>query len=140
MPDFQAEIKSLYKPQPTEMMEHINKWVAIISLGSMVLSMTFVSAFTYVFYHPLFTFHLICLSFLSAFGQFIVYTMIKLFKQHIVPFIITIRKILTVLISIIIYHHRTSWIQLVGMGVVIVSVIYEFIDEAKSKKEAAKEE
>lgn len=121
-------------------MEHINKWVAIISLGSMIISLTIVSSFTYAFYHPLFTFHLICLSFLSAFGQFIVYTMIKLFKQHIVPFIITIRKILTVLISIIIYNHRTSYIQLFGMGVVIISVIYEFIDEAKSKKEEVKME
>lgn len=32
LPDFQAEIKSVYKPQPMEMMTDINKWVTIISV------------------------------------------------------------------------------------------------------------
>ena len=31
LPDFQAEIKSVYKPQPMEMMTIINKWVSVIS-------------------------------------------------------------------------------------------------------------
>ena len=41
LPDFQAEIKSVYKPQPMEMMTAINKWVAIVAfLYSCILAET----------------------------------------------------------------------------------------------------
>lgn len=106
------------------MMEHINKWVAIVSLCSMVASLTAPYAFIYCFFHPYFVVHLIALSLLSALGQFVVYTMIKLFKQHIVPFVITTRKIFTVVLSIIFYHHKTSMIQMSGMLIVIIAVVY----------------
>jgi drug/metabolite transporter (DMT)-like permease len=129
LPDFQAEIKAEFKPMPTEMMEHINKWVAIISLASMIASLTALSAFTYAFYHPMFMVHLIALALLSAAGQFVVYTMIKLFKQHIVPFVITTRKILTIFISIVFYHHKTNALQLSGMGLVFGAVVAEFLSE-----------
>lgn len=131
LPDFQAEIKSEYKPEPTEMMEQINKWVAIISLISMIVSLTAHTAFIYCFFHPYFVVNLLAFSILSALGQFVVYTLIKLFKQHIVPFIITIRKIFTVVLSIIFYHHQTSIIQLVGMLIVVLAVVYEFASEIK---------
>lgn len=92
----------------------------------MIVSWTAHTAFIYAFYHPMFTIHLLSLSLLSCAGQFVVYTLIKLFKQHIVPFVITTRKILTVVLSIIFYHHRTSTIQLFGMVIVVVGVVYEF--------------
>ena len=41
----------------------------------------------------------------GAVGQMVVYWMIKLFRQHIVPFTITTRKLGTVLISIIFFKH-----------------------------------
>lgn len=38
LPDFQAEIKSKYKPQPSEMMVEINKWVAIYCIVYVMIS------------------------------------------------------------------------------------------------------
>lgn len=131
LPDFQAQIKSEYKPQPTEMMEQINKWVAIISLVSMVVSNTAVSATYYLVMHPMFAVHLVGMSLLSCLGQFFVYRMIKQFKQHIVPFVITTRKILTIFISIIYYHHQTTPVQILGVCVVFLAVIFEFGTELK---------
>jgi uncharacterized membrane protein len=93
-------------------------------LGAMMGSLTIHSAFFFTFSHRLFAFHLISLSLLSAIGQFVVYTLIKLFKQHIVPFIITLRKILTIALSIIYYSHKTSLIQLFGMLLVFFGVVY----------------
>lgn len=89
----------------------------------MIASLTIQNAVQYFFYHPMFVIHLIALSVLSALGQFVVYTMIKQFKQHIVPFVITTRKILTVVISIIYYDHKTSLIQMIGMVLVIAAVV-----------------
>ena len=116
-------------------MEKINKWVCLISLGSMVCSLTAYDAFVYFFYHPFYVVHLLTMSLLSAVGQFVVYTLIKLFKQHIVPFIITIRKIMSVLFSILFYHHKTSIIQLTGIAIVIGAVTYEFAMEVKKDEE-----
>lgn len=90
----------------------------------MIGSLTIKSALVYTFYHPLFVIHLLGLSILSGLGQFVVYTMIKLFKQHIVPFVITTRKILTVVLSIIYYQHKTSLIQMFGMAIVMFAVIF----------------
>lgn len=113
------------------MMEQINKWVSIISLLSMIGSFTAVKAIIYTVYHPLFALHLFGMSLLSCAGQFFVYRMIKQFKQHIVPFVITTRKILTIFISIVYYHHKTTLIQMVGVIVVFLTVIYEFASELK---------
>lgn len=97
----------------------------------MIVSLTIKSSLVYTFYHPMFVVHLLGLSVLSGLGQFVVYTMIKLFKQHIVPFVITTRKILTVVISIIYYNHKTSPIQLLGMVVVMLAVVFEFASEVR---------
>ena len=105
----------------------------------MFLSNTAISASLYTFYHPIFAVHLIGLSLMSCLGQFFVYRMIKQFKQHIVPFVITTRKILTIFISILYYHHKTNFIQMVGVVIVFLTVIYEFAsqlrkDEVKVEK------
>jgi drug/metabolite transporter (DMT)-like permease len=71
----------------------------------------------------MFFIHLVGMSVLSCLGQFFVYRMIKQFKQHIVPFIITSRKIFTIFLSILFYSHKTSMIQLSGVFIVCFAVI-----------------
>ena len=92
----------------------------------MVLSGTAISALDYLINHLMFSIHLVGMSLSSCLGQFFVYRMIKQFKQHIVPFVITTRKIFTIFISIVYYSHETTFVQLFGVFVVFVTVIYEF--------------
>lgn len=66
---------------------------------------------------------------LSTIGQMFVYRMIKQFKQHFVPFVITTRKIFTVGLSIIVYKHATNVWQLLGLLLVFGIVTYEFVSE-----------
>lgn len=61
---------------------------------------------------------------LTGVGQIFVYRMIKQFKQHIVPFVITTRKIFTVVISIVLYNHTTTVLQIVGIVIVFLSASY----------------
>lgn len=72
--------------------------------------------------HFTFSVDLIIMSIMSGFGQFFVYRMIKQFKQHFVPFTISSRKILTATISIVFYGHRTNWVQIMGIAVVLFTV------------------
>lgn len=72
----------------------------------------------------------LCLfSILGAIGQIFIYRMVKQFKQHIVPFVITTRKIFTVIISIIIYNHSTTSLQIAGIAIVFIAASYEYCAE-----------
>lgn len=69
---------------------------------------------------------------LTAFvGQIFIYRMIKEFKQHIVPFVVTTRKIITVGLSLIYFHHETSVGQVSAIIIVFVATLYEFLDSVR---------
>lgn len=124
LPDFQAEIKTDYKPQPMEMMTEINKWVAIVSFIYSCALLEIFDILTFLFEHKYFCFHLLIMGVLSTVGQMFVYRMIKQFKQHFPPFVITTRKIFTVGLSIFYYHHETNFYQLLGLFLVFALVTY----------------
>lgn len=71
---------------------------------------------------------------LSTVGQMFVYQMIKEFKQHFVPFVITTRKIVTVGLSILYFGHETNAGQVIGILIVFAIVTYEFVSELKVEK------
>lgn len=129
LPDFQAEIKSVYKPQPMEMMTAINKWVAIVSFIYSCALMEIPDIIKFILEHRLFVVHMLIMGVLSTFGQMFVYRMIKQFKQHFPPFVITTRKIFTVGLSIIYYKHETNFFQILGLILVFGVVTYEFVAE-----------
>ena len=83
----------------------------------------------FLYEHKTFALHMILMGVLSTFGQMFVYRMIKQFKQHFVPFVITTRKIFTVGLSIFYYHHETNIFQLLGLILVFALVTYEFVSE-----------
>lgn len=66
-------------------------------------------------------------SILAFFGQVVVYRMIKQFKQHIVPMVITTRKIITIVISILfVGNKRYSFLEFMGVFIIFTTVMYEF--------------
>ena len=115
------------------MFEKINKWVCLISLLYSVLALQLIDILTYMWYHPMFSIHMGIMSTLSTIGQMFVYRMLTHFKQHIVPFVITTRKIFTVLFSIIYYGHKSTDAQFVAIAIVFFAVTIEFIVEMNKK-------
>lgn len=77
----------------------------------------------------MFTAHLVAMSVLTFIGQIFVYRMIKQFKQHIVPFVVTTRKIITVGFSLIYFNHKSSLGQVIGILLVFFIMTYEFLSE-----------
>lgn len=135
LPDLQAAIKSDFKPQPMDMMAQINKWVCIIAIFASLITFQFFPMLLYIYDHGLFWFHMLSMGVLSTLGQMFVYRMIKQFKQHIVPFVITTRKIVTVGLSILYFHHQTNILQIFGIIIVFSIVTYEFVTELMSTKD-----
>lgn len=64
--------------------------------------------------------------------------MIKEFKQHIVPFVVTTRKIITVGLSLIYFHHETNFGQISSIIIVFVATVYEFLDSIKKQPDSTK--
>lgn len=118
------------------MMVEINKWCFIASLSYLVVSGHFVKFAEFTWRNPLFAYHMVLMATLAFFGQVFVYRMIKQFKQHIVPFVITTRKIVSVGISMIYFRHPTNAMQIIGILIVLTTTLYEFLKEIlKSNQE-----
>jgi UDP-galactose transporter B1 len=64
-------------------------------------------------------------SLMVASGHFFAYYLIAHFKQHVVPFVITTRKALSVLLSIVVYGHQVNAKQWVGIVLVFGGVLGE---------------
>jgi drug/metabolite transporter (DMT)-like permease len=124
LPDFQAAIKSVHHPRPMEMMVEINKWVFIMALGASIVTWQLPSIWFFTWSHGLFAVHMMLMGVLSTVGQMFVYQMIKEFKQHFVPFVITTRKIVTVGLSILYFGHETNAGQVIGILIVFAIVTY----------------
>lgn len=60
-----------------------------------------------------------------------IYRMIKAFKQHVVPFVVTTRKIFTVGLSIFYFNHDTSLGQILAIVLVLMVTVFEFLDNIR---------
>ena len=69
------------------------------------------------------------MSVMSTVVQMFVYYLIQKFRQHIVPFIITIRKIFSVVLSILWFSHPLNVTQVLGIIVVFAAAIFDFVYE-----------
>jgi UDP-galactose transporter B1 len=126
LPDFQAVIKSVYKPHAIVMLESVNKWAAILCLTFSIATGHLIPMMTFILSHQKLLVDLLLIGILSSGGQFFVYYLAMVFKQHIVPLIVATRKIFTVGLSILYYNHGISSMQLLGLLLVFGISIYEF--------------
>ena len=135
IPDYQAEIKDKFKPSPIEMLIKINKWCAVFSFIYLILSGQSKDFVIFCINHPDFMRDLVFLSLAAFVGQLFIYRLIREFKQHIVPFVCTTRKIITVGLSLVYFKHETSFGQVSAILVVFMATVYEFIDSIKKTEE-----
>ena len=63
-----------------------------------------------------------------------IYRMIKLFKQHILPFVIATRKCITVVVNIRHFGHQINAKQVIGMAMVFGAILVEVVLNARDKK------
>ena len=122
LPDFQADIKINYKPNPLEMLAAINKWVSILTFCLIITNGKFSYLILFSNDHPDFLLHMLVMGILATCGQMFVYRLIKQFKQHILPFVLTTRKITSALISIFIYKHPSNIGQILAIFIIFIVV------------------
>lgn len=126
LPDLQAQIKSKYRPSALKFMSEISRSAAIVTTIFLVFSFELWPFLVYITLHPHFLVNIVLMGLFSSFGQFYVFKLILKFRQHVVPFIISSRKILTVAFSLIYYGHESNYQQWIGVLLVLVAVCIEF--------------
>ena len=104
-------------------MTQINKFITIVGIVFHIISLNFVDFLFYIISHPEFLIVAIGFSFTGLIGQIFIYRLIKQFRQHIVPVVVTVRKIFAVFISIIFFKHETNIYQIIGMLIVSSAII-----------------
>ncbi len=124
LPDFQAMIKEKIKPHPTVLLAAVNKWTFILSLAYAVLSGHFMPMTSFIWHHKAMLYDMLMVGVVSFVGQVFIYRLCRIFKQHIVPFIITTRKIFTVGLSNFYFGHKVNYQQLIGIFIVLVASVY----------------
>lgn len=93
----------------------------------------------FLFTHPAANFDLFGVCILQLVGQICIYLVVANFKQHIYPLISTVRKIFTILLSILVFGHPMTIHQWFAMVLVFGGMAYEFVDEVNSHEKQNKE-
>ena len=89
LPDFQAVIKQNYKPAPTVLLAFVNKWTMILCIAFSIIMGHFMEIFDFIRHHRGILIDNLLIGILCFVGQVFIYRLVKQFKQHIVPFVIT---------------------------------------------------
>lgn len=125
VPDIQAQIKAEYKPTSIELYYSMNLYSCLVSLVLLLGMGQFLATFRWLWIHEGALANIVIICLMNAVGQIFVYEMFKQFRQHIPSFVITIRKCITVLLSVAWYHHTFGFQQLLGLVLVTFSILAE---------------
>lgn len=109
------------------MLVEIHKYCSLLALIYCLITGNLMPLFHFSWNYPLFVLHLLSMAGLVFIGNIFVYRIIKDFRQHIGPFIITTRRIISVGISVIYFHHSSSAVQVICGLVVLFTTLYEFL-------------
>lgn len=80
-------------------------------------------SFQFILNHDELFLHIVVLALLNAFGVMFVYKIITLFRQHVYPLVSTVRKCITVTISILYFGHHINFVQFLGIILVFGGVL-----------------
>ena len=112
----------------------INKYTWMLGATYALITWQLPYIVDYALTHPEWVADMAIFSVLSAIGQLVIYRMIKLFKQHILPFVIATRKCLTVVVNIVYFGHTVNNRQLLGMLLVFAAIMLEVVLNTREKK------
>ncbi|XP_018019809.1 adenosine 3'-phospho 5'-phosphosulfate transporter 1 [Hyalella azteca] len=116
--NWQGELFTTYKMSSVQMMCGVNLFSCLLTSVSLLQQGTFSVAFAFMVKFPVFLWDCIVLSVCSATGQLFIYYTIATFGPVVFIIIMTVRQLLAILLSCIIYSHPVS--LLAGFGITFV--------------------
>jgi UDP-galactose transporter B1 len=138
--DSQAFSKVTFHPTANHLFTAANKWAFLFVFVNAIVQNELIPSVNFLINHPTAIIDLLGVCCLQLVGQICIYLVVANFKQHIYPLISTVRKIFTILLSILVFGHPMTIHQWFAMVLVFGGMAYEFVDEVNSheKKNKAK--
>jgi len=106
-------------------MLYVNLCSAAFSLASLIFTNELVSSFEFSFTHPDFLMNSLFLSITSTGGQVVILLTIKEFGALFFATVMTVRQVISILLSCLIYLHPLSVSQWLSAGVVFGAIYYK---------------
>jgi drug/metabolite transporter (DMT)-like permease len=79
----------------------------------------------FIWTHDRLALDLMLVAILDMIGAIFIYRIVVMYKQHVVPMVTTIRKLLTSLFNIWYFKHSISDFQWIGFGIVLSAITLE---------------
>lgn len=137
--DSQAYSKVSFHPTANHLFTAANKWAFLFVFTNAAVQGELIPSIKFLINHPSANIDLFGVCILQLVGQICIYLVVANFKQHIYPLISTVRKIFTILLSILVYGHPMTIHQWFAMVLVFGGMAYEFVDEVNSHEKHNKE-
>ena len=83
--------------------------------------------------------HLLAFTILSSTGELVIYWLIRIFQGGVVPFVVSTRKMNSVLLSLVVFSHRFSLMQIVAVILAYAVTMIDFLNDITAQKEEEKE-
>ena len=131
--NWQSELFSVYKMSTFQMMFGTNLFSCLFTVWSMIEGGNFLSAVAFLISHPEFAYHATILSLTSATGQLFIFYTIQSFGPVVFTIIMTIRMMLSIMLSCIIYNHPLSAQAVLGVIVVFVALFLRVYARYRAK-------
>lgn len=131
--NWQSELFTTYKMSTFQMMFGTNLFSCLFTVWSMIEGGNFLSAIWFMMSHPEFAFHALILSLTSATGQLFIFYTIQSFGPVVFTIIMTIRMMLSIMLSCFIYSHPLSAQAVFGVIVVFFALFLRVYGRYRSK-------
>ncbi|KAK9511526.1 hypothetical protein O3M35_000165 [Rhynocoris fuscipes] len=120
--NWQGALFTKYKMKPIQMMCGVNLFSCIFTSVSLFQQDAFTRSLTFMTTFPKFTLDCLLISISSCVGQLFIFFTISCFGPVVFVIIMTVRQVLAILLSCLIYEHSLSLLGIVGIIIVFGAI------------------
>ncbi|KAG5684404.1 hypothetical protein PVAND_013639 [Polypedilum vanderplanki] len=132
MAALQDRMRSVSKPTSLNLMYFLNAWSSLYLAILLVIKGEGIEFVNFCIRHPSVLLHLGVLVIVGSLGQFLISRMISNFGALPLSIVMTIRKFITVFLSVIIYDNELSLRKWIAAGIIFLALIIDSVYQLKS--------
>lgn len=132
IPDYQARMKETHNPTMMEHYEHCHRYLFLIVFSISTLNGGLLKTFYFWYIHHDVFLHCLCYVVCGSLGHIFIFGLISSFSQLVTPLVLALRKIISVIISVLWFRHDLNIYQYLGVLLVFSGAIYEATDKPRA--------
>lgn len=139
--NYQNHLKHTHQIDFYDLILGTNLWCLIITIGMGLIKNEFYDAGVFMINHPVVIWDLVVSSLIKMIGVYVVFYHIHSFGPISLAYITTVRKVITVLLSFMIFNHKLNNLRIIGVCVVFMVILFDMFDAlSKEAKKGHKKE